>query len=77
MEDYKVRMQEEYRQLDERAAKLETILNEYFSGTLEFELSCPATLLEAQYSSMITYLSILRIRAKIEGVDLPVWNKNA
>lgn len=70
MEDYKIRMQEEYKQLKERYKKLHKMLVKYDAGTLDFELSCPVGLLRDQKSTMGHYLNILEIRAEIENVPL-------
>jgi len=70
MEDYKIRMQEEYKQLKERYKKLHKMLVKYDAGTLDFELSYPVGLLRDQKSTMGHYLNILEIRAEIENVPL-------
>lgn len=70
MEDYKIRMQEEYKQTKERYKKLHKMLVKYDAGTLDFELSCPVGLLRDQKSTMGHYLNILEIRAEIENVHL-------
>ena len=70
MEDYKIRMQEEYKQTKERYKKLHKMLVKYDAGTLDFELSCPVGLLREQKSTMGHYLNILEIRAEIENVPL-------
>ena len=70
MEDYKIRMQEEYKQTKGRYKKLHKMLVKYDAGTLDFELSCPVGLLRDQKSTMGHYLNILEIRAEIENVPL-------
>ena len=70
MEDYKIRMQEEYKQTKERYKKLHKMLVKYDAGTLGFKLSCPVGLLRDQKSTMGHYLNILEIRAEIENVPL-------
>lgn len=70
MEDYKIRMQEEYKQTKDRYKKLHKMLVKYDAGTLDFELSCPVGLLRDQKSTMGHYLNILEIRAEIENVPL-------
>lgn len=70
MEDYQKRMVEEYNELKERADKLNTLLGKERNGLLDFELSCPLELLNAQYNTMRAYQAILKRRARIEGVPL-------
>ena len=70
MEGYKERMKQEYRELMDRADKLDTMLENFHEGRLDFEPTCPIKLLEAQYAAMLTYACILERRAEIEGVEL-------
>lgn len=70
MEDYKVRVIKEYKELSERVNKLGNMLAKYDNGTLEFTPTCPISLLKAQYFAMRAYLTILEERAEIEDVDL-------
>ena len=70
MEDYKIRMKKEYVDLKERYVKLQKILVAHKSGTLDFELNCPISLLKRQAHVMKDYLDILEQRAIIEGVEL-------
>ncbi len=70
MEEYKIRMQEEYKQLKEKYTKLHKMLVKYDAGTLDFEPTCPVGLLRDQKSTMGHYLNILEIRAEIEKVPL-------
>ncbi|AIX04346.1 TPA: hypothetical protein ACJN9V_000427 [Streptococcus agalactiae] len=70
MEAYKKRMIEEYKRLEERTIKLGVMVGNYRSGALNFKLSCPIELLEAQYHTMCVYLKILEQRAAIEGLEL-------
>jgi hypothetical protein len=46
------------------------MLNRYDSGTLDFEPSCPVSLLDDQLTIMIRYAQILEYRAAIEDVNL-------
>lgn len=66
MEDYKNRMRDEYEGLCGRLERLEAILAKEKDGSLEFELSCPVTLLEAQAMSMRVYKGCLERRNDIE-----------
>ena len=70
MDDYKIRMAHEYRQLKERYDKLHNMLVRYDAGTLDFTPSCPIQLLRDQAAAMGKYLYILEVRAQIEKVDL-------
>lgn len=70
MEDYKIRMIEEYKQLKDRYQKLHKMTVKYEAGTLDFEPSCPLDLLKRQKRAMGEYLNVLEIRAKIENVEL-------
>lgn len=70
MEDYKIRMVKEYKELKERHKKLYKIIIKYEAGTLDFELNCPIDLLKKQEELMLRYLTILDIRAEIENIVL-------
>ena len=70
MEDYKLRMLREYKDLKDKYDKLYNILVKYDAGKLDFGLSCPIDLLRRQASVMGEYLYILETRAVIEDVDL-------
>ena len=70
MEDYKIRMVNEYRELQDRINKLGAIINKATDGTLDFDLNCPLRLLQLQYDAMWTYKSVLLMRAEIEQVEL-------
>lgn len=68
--DYEERMRVEYRELTARAGGLRGMLQRYADGTLDFEPTCPITLLSRQLDVMDEYANLLRHRAKIEHVDL-------
>lgn len=68
--DYKERMRVEYQELTGRADKLRDMLQRYADGTLDFEPTCPITLLSRQLDVMDAYAGLLRHRAKIEHVHL-------
>lgn len=68
--DYGERMRVEYRELTARAGRLRDMLQRYADGTLDFEPTCPITLLSRQLDVMDEYAVLLRHRAKIEHVDL-------
>ena len=68
--DFKDRFKAEYYQLKDRTEKLEKMLYGYRNNTLKFKPKCNYELLDAQLSSMKTYLNILKERAKIENISL-------
>lgn len=67
---YKDRMRVEYQELTGRADKLRDMLQRYADGTLDFEPTCPITLLSRQLDVMDEYALILRRRAGIEHISL-------
>ena len=68
MEDYKLRMVKEYKELKGKYDKLHAMLVKYDAGKLDFTPTCPIDLLRRQV--MGQYLYILETRAVIEDVDL-------
>lgn len=68
--DYKERMRVEYQELTGRAGELRDMLQRYADGTLDFEPTCPITLLSRQLDVMDEYALILRRRAGIEHISL-------
>lgn len=70
MQDYKVRMQNEYKETKERYNKLHNIIVKYEAGTLDFQPNCSIHILERQARAMGEYLYMLELRAEIEGVEL-------
>lgn len=68
--DFKVRFRAEYHELRIRLTKLLQMLDKWKKGELTFTPRCSRALLSEQAKFMERYLSILRIRARIEGVDL-------
>ena len=68
--DYEERMRVEYRELTARAGRLRGMLQRYADGTLDFEPTCPITLLSRQLDVMDEYAGLLHHRAKLEHVDL-------
>lgn len=67
---YKERMRVEYQELTDRADKLRDMLQRYADGTLDFEPTCPISLLSRQLDVMDEYALILRRRAGIERIGL-------
>lgn len=70
MEDYKLRMVKEYKELKDKYDKLHAMLVKYDAGKLDFTPTCPIDLLRKQASVMGQYLYILETRAVIEDVYL-------
>lgn len=71
-EDYKERFKAEYFQTKIRYDKLHKMLVKAEAKTLNFQPSCPLSLLISQKRCMGEYLKQLEIRAEIEGIDLTV-----
>ena len=69
-EDYKERFKAEYYQTKIRYDKLHLMIVKYEAGTLDFEPSCPLSLLKDQAKYMGMYLYTLEMRAQMEGVEL-------
>lgn len=69
-EDYKERFKAEYFQLLLRLNGLLGMLSKWENGMLDFEPKCSKETLENQVIFMQGYLSILKLRAEIEGIDL-------
>lgn len=66
--DYKERFEAEYYQLMIRIEKLDTMLNRWDAGELDFEPTCPYDMLAAQLAAMRSYIFIMRMRAELEGI---------
>jgi len=69
-EDYKMRMIREYRDLKDRRDRLHQLLVKHKAGLLDFELSCPLSLLREQLRIMDDYLTVLEARSILEQVRL-------
>ena len=69
-DDYKERMRIECQELTARAGRLRDMLQRYADGTLDFEPTCPISLLSRQLDVMDEYALILRRRAGIEHISL-------
>ena len=72
MEDYKLRIVKEYKELKDKYDKLHAMLVKYDAGKMDFTPTCPIDLLRKQASVMGQYLYILETRAAIENVDLNI-----
>lgn len=70
MEDYKQRMIIEFNEFEDKYIKLCNIILKYYHNELDFKLSCPINVLVTQSNIMGAYLTILRYRAELEGVNL-------
>ena len=70
--DWKERVVQEYKELEERYNKLHKMLIKYEAGTLDFTPNCSLELLKEQKMYMGEYLRILEIRSEIEDIDLEV-----
>lgn len=70
-EDYKERFIAEWAQTKIRLNKLDRMLQRNYSGTLDFDPTCPIILLEKQLLAMKQYADMLEVRAAIENVELP------
>ena len=69
-EDYKERFKAEYYQLSIRLDSLTSMLIKWENNMLDFEPKCSKETLENQVIFMQGYIGILRLRAKIEEIDL-------
>ena len=69
-EDFKERFKAEYYQLLFRLDSLTDMLIKWENNMLDFEPKCSKETLENQVIFMQGYIDILRLRAKIEGIDL-------
>lgn len=69
-ENYKDQFKAEYFQTKIRYDKLNKMLVKHEAGTLDFTPSCPIVNLKKQEIAMRGYLSVLEVRAEIEGIDL-------
>lgn len=67
---YKERMRVEYQELVYRVNKLESMLDTYQKGGLDFVPTCPISLLYEQLDVMKHYRAILEERASMEDVAL-------
>ena len=68
--NYKERFQAEYYQLKIRLDGLNSMLDRWDKGELNFNPICPKSLLESQSKIMEKYVEILEARAKLERVGL-------
>ena len=68
--DYKERFKAEYYQLVIRFKKLQTMLEKWDKGELDFTPTCPKAAYAFQVKAMSEYIASLEVRAAIECVEL-------
>ena len=68
--DYKERFKAEYNQLKIRFIGLLNMCGEWDRDELKFEPTCPRSTYELQLKAMRDYMTILEMRAVMEGIDL-------
>lgn len=68
--DYTDRFKAEYYQLENRYRSLAQMISKYERGVLEFEPKCNVRMLKEQRDLMGKLLSVLELRAEIEGIIL-------
>ena len=69
-DDYKDRFKAEYLQTMIRYEKLHKMLIKMDAGTLDFKPSCSKAMLMEQRRCMGEYISMLLVRAEVEGINL-------
>ena len=68
--DYKERFKAEFYQLKIRYTKLKDMVERWDKGELTFTPTCPRETYDKQLTAMVDYLSVLEIRANMEGIEL-------
>lgn len=68
--DYKERFIAEYEQVRIRLVKLVSMCDKWDKGVLDFTPTCPRELYGDQIFYMYGYLTVLRTRARLEGIKL-------
>jgi len=68
--DYKERFKAEFYQLEIRYTKLKAMVEKWDKGELNFTPTCPRETYNKQLAAMVDYLSVLELRAHMEGVEL-------
>ena len=69
---YQDRFKAEYWQVKIRLERLNDTIEKYKAGTLDFKPDCSVEILEEQAKIMDDYLTILKVRAELEGITLDV-----
>ena len=70
--DYKERFKAEYNQLVIRYNGLRNMLDKWDAGNLDFTPTCSRDIYDYQIKAMESYISCLKQRALIEGIDLTI-----
>lgn len=73
--DYKDRFLAEYWQLRIRYTKLSKMVQDWDEGKLTFTPTCPRVIYDRQLHYMYDYLSVLEERAKLENIDIEIYDK--
>lgn len=68
--DYKERFKAEFYQLEIRYNKLKAMCEKWDKGELDFVPTCPRKTYDKQLQAMVDYLSVLEVRAHMEGIEL-------
>ena len=68
--DYKDRFKAEYYQLKNRVCGLDNMLNKWDREELTFNPTCPRSAYRLQIKAMRDYMTILEMRAIMEGIEL-------
>lgn len=68
--DFKERFRAEYFQLENRIEGLSNMIDKYRKGALNFTPKTTLKILDGQLNSMNIYMTHLKERAKIEGINL-------
>ena len=69
---YQDRFKAEYWQVKIRLERLNDTIEKYKADTLDFKPDCSVEILEEQAKIMDDYLTILKVRAELEGITLDV-----
>lgn len=67
-DNYKIRLKNEYFELNDKINRLEAMLECWDNGALEFEPVCPEALYKIQLNAMKTYSEVLEARMIIEDI---------
>lgn len=70
--DYKERFKAEYNQLVIRYNGLRNMLDKWDAGKLDFTPTCSRDIYDYQIKAMESYISCLKQRAILEGIDLTI-----
>ena len=70
--DYRQRFIAEYMQVKIRLEKLKITVNAFEKGILSFQPICPIAILHEQIKAMESYLAVLKKRAQVEKISLPM-----